>query len=62
MNSTDYDKIIDKLLVFRGRLPVSGILSDKTAQYYADELRNQIDELIERIDWYADCDNKGLIK
>lgn len=62
MDSTDYDKIVDKLLVFRGKIPVEGILTNDTAIYYAHQLRNHIDFLITQIDWFADTDSKGLIK
>ncbi len=62
MDGTDYDKIVDKLLVFRGKIPVDGTLSDKAAQFYANRLRYQIDELLECIDWFADLQTRGLIK
>lgn len=62
MNPTDYDKIVDKLLVFRGKIPVDGTLLDSVAAYYCQELRQDIDFLIQRIDWFAESDAKGLIK
>lgn len=50
MEPTDLDKIVDKLLVFRGKIP------PKYTGYHHEcnqELINKIDELIEFIDLYS---------
>ena len=50
MDATDLDKIVDKLLVFRGKLPdtYSGYHHECTQQ-----MINEIDRLIEYIDLYS---------
>ena len=62
MDSQHHATIVDKLMQYRGKIPKYGQLSDKTAEYYAEQLRSEIDWLIQRIEWFADTDQKGLIK
>jgi len=52
MDATDLDKIVDKLMVFRGKLPdtYSGYVHECT-----QEMINEIDRLIEFIDLYSKC-------
>jgi hypothetical protein len=54
MDSTDLDKIVDKLLVFRGRMP----LKDNLTWYQGecvDEMLQRIDDFIEAIDLFSRC-------
>ena len=62
MDPTHHEKIVDKLMQYRGKIPKYGQLADKIAQFHSEDLRNQIDELIQLIDWYAQRDEKGLIR
>jgi len=62
MDPTHYDKIADKLMQFRGKLPRPGQLSDKKAEFTVDQLKIYIDGLLENIDAYAELDAKGWIR
>ena len=61
MNSTDYDKIADKLMQFRNRLPRDE-LSSRKARVITAELRTKIMQLLEMIDIYAGFDEDGWIR
>ena len=50
MELTDLDKIVDKLLVFRGKIPPA---FDGYHRECNQDLINRIDELIEFIDLYS---------
>ena len=62
MDPIHYDKIADKLMQFRGKLPVSSSLTDKQAEFTVDQLKIYIDGLLANIDAYANLDAKGWIK
>ena len=62
MDPTHHEKIVDKLMQYRGKIPKSGQLGDSDAIYYTKELRNEIDSLIQHIDFIAKAFNKGLIR
>ena len=62
MDPTHHDKIVDKLLQYRGKIPKTGQLVDKKAQFTADQMRIYIDDLISNIDAFATCYEKGLIR
>lgn len=62
MDAQDYDKFVDILLQFRGKIPVAGTLMYDRAAYNADRIRNVIDELIHHIDNFAYLDTMGWIK
>ena len=47
---------------YRGKIPKGGQLADKGAEHYAESLRKHIDFLIGEIEWFADSDQKGLIR
>lgn len=53
MEPTDFDKIADKLLVFRGRLPKYEDHGICYLNECTQELLRKIDELLELIDLYA---------
>ena len=44
MNPTDYDKMVDKLLQFRGKIPQYGAVNDRLAKSAIYELNKKIDE------------------
>jgi len=62
MNAQDYDKIVDKLMQLRGKIPVAGELKLHHGRVAARNLRVSIDNLIEDIDKYAELDILGWIK
>lgn len=62
MDATDYEKIADKLMVFRGKLPQNNTLSHHMARMTTDDMKNKIDLLLMFIDEYAKLDCAGWIK
>ena len=62
MDPTHYEKIADKLMQFRGKLPKHGTLSDKKAEFTVDQLKIYIDGLLANIDAYAELDEAGWIR
>jgi|TARA_R100000084_G_C4651227_1_gene149800 hypothetical protein len=62
MENTDYDKIVDKLMQFRGKLPKSGQVFDARAKLASKMMRDQVDDFILLIEEFAKLDSKGLIK
>ena len=62
MGSTEYDRIVDKILQFRGKIPQYGAVNDRVAKMAVYELNKAIDQLLWQIDNYAKCDALGWIK
>lgn len=62
MDSTEYDKIVDKLMQFRAKIPLTADLEWKNASNKAYALRLNIDLLLKLIDEFAELDGKGWIK
>ena len=62
MDATHHEKIVDKLMQYRGKIPKNQHLSDKKAQFTADAMRILIDDTIQAIDSFAICYEKGLIR
>ena len=62
MDAQDYDKIVDKLMQFRGKIPDNTQLTNFYAIEAAKKLRYKVDELLSAIDWYAYVDASGWIK
>jgi ABC-type protease/lipase transport system fused ATPase/permease subunit len=62
MDPTHHEKIVDKLMQYRGKIPKPGHLSDKKAEWTCDDLRNHIDYLIQNIELFAVTFEKGLIR
>lgn len=57
MDNTDLDKIVDKLLVFRGRIPREGDIPMTKFHLEANHvLINWIDDFIQHIDLYGSLD------
>ena len=62
MDAIHYEKIADKLMQFRGKLPDDAVLQDRTAFCAVYEMKKQIDNLLWQIDHHAKLDDKGLIR
>ena len=62
MDSTEYDKIVDKLIQFRGKMPQTAHLDSDQARLAAHNVRYAIDNLLVYIDRYAELDILGWIK
>jgi len=62
MDSTEYDKIVDKILQFRGKIPQYGMVNNGNAKKRIKHLLMKVDELIFEIDLYAHYDAQGWIK
>ena len=54
MDSTDLDKMVDKLLVFRGRMPLKDNLTWFQREC-VDDMLQRIDDFIEAIDLFGQC-------
>lgn len=61
MDPQEYDKIADKLMQFRNKLPRDE-LGSRRAQVITAELRTKVMELLEAIDIYASFDDSGWIR
>jgi len=62
MEASDFDKIADKLIQFRGKIPQNAHLYGYYSRLAAKRLRVRIDNLLDAIDHYAKKDNLGWIK
>jgi len=62
MDATHHEKIVDKLLQYRGKIPKHGQLAHKQAQVDCYTMRTTIDSLINNIDWFAKLFEAGLIE
>ena len=62
MDASHHEKIADKLLQYRGKIPKTGQLSDKKAQWTVDLMRGKIDDLLFDIELFAQAIEKGLIR
>ena len=62
MDAVNYDKIADKLMQFRGKLPDSNALSSLAARSYVDAMKAEIDSLLQSIDRLSILDDRGNIR
>jgi len=62
MDPTHHEKIVDKLMQYRGKIPKYGQVRGTLARLHTDKLRKMIDDLILQVDMVAVMDEKGLIK
>ena len=62
MDPIQYEKIADKLMQFRGKLPKDSHLQTKLGKYATDNIKERIDQLLDAIDAYAGRDGQGLIR
>ena len=61
MDASHHEKIVDKLMQYRGKIPKSVNPSNRIAVCLTHDLKKTIDELLWYIDKYADAQDKGLI-
>lgn len=62
MDPTHYEKIADKLMQFRGKLPKDYHLSTAAGKIATQDLKEYIDDLLTAIESYARHDNTGWIR
>lgn len=62
MDPAHYEKIADKLMQFRGKIPDDTNLQSRTAICALFELKKQIDDLLWQIDRTAELDEAGWIR
>jgi len=62
MDPTHHEKIVDKLMQYRGKIPKDQTLSDKKAEFTCRDMRIRIDNLISEIECFASIIEKGLIR
>lgn len=61
MDPAHHQKIADKLMQYRGKIPKTVNPSNRIAVCATQELKLAIDNLLWQIDCYADEQKKGLI-
>ena len=62
MDTTHYDKIADKLIQFRSKIPQEVNLESVNEINHTRSLKEDIDELLLLIDIYAELDEGGWIR
>jgi|TARA_R110000823_G_C15905059_1_gene497270 hypothetical protein len=62
MDPTHFDKIADKLIQFRSKIPSEANLELRDAKCAVFELKKQIDDLLWQIDTYSMQDSTGWIR
>jgi len=62
MDPIHHEKIVDKLMQYRGKIPKNGHLGDIKSQFTCDLMRNQIDDMIQLIELLARQFEMGLIR
>ena len=62
MDPVQYEKIADKLMQFRGKIPKNETLRDHQARMLCDEIKIKIDSMLMLIDEFAKLDEAGWIR
>ena len=62
MDPVQYEKIADKLMQFRGKIPKNETLIDHEARMMCDKVKNQLDLLLMMIDEMARLNDAGWIR
>ena len=62
MDPIHHEKIVDKLMQYRGKIPKTGQLRSKEAEMSCYQMRMNIEHLIKLIDVFAVAWEKELIK
>lgn len=62
MDPTHHEKIVDKLMQYRGKIPKDGTLVDIKSKIMMSMMRDQVDDMIELIDLLAKQFEMGLIR
>ena len=62
MDPVQYEKIADKLMQFRSKIPKNETLGDHQARMLCDEVKIKIDSMLMLIDEFAKLDEAGWIR
>jgi len=62
MDPIHHEKIVDKLMQYRGKIPQVADINGRIGICSVYELRKQIDDLIWQIESFAKTDDQGLIR
>jgi len=62
MDPAHHEKIVDKLMKYRDKIPQNHTLGDRKAMWTCEQMKLYIDELILEIDAFAKCFKQDLIK
>ncbi len=62
MDAAHHEKIVDKLMQYRGKIPKDGQLGTEYSKIQCAIMRNHIDNIILIIDGFALNNEKGLIR
>lgn len=62
MDPVHYEKIADKLMQFRGKIPKDDMIHTESAENYCQMMRKKIDDLLLYIDAMAKFDDAGHIR
>jgi hypothetical protein len=62
MDPTHHEKIVDKLMQYRGKIPKTGHLATKHGQIECYQMRMNVEHLIKLIDIFAVAWEKELIR
>jgi hypothetical protein len=62
MDPVQYERIADKLMQFRGKLPKDTHVRTEIGQRAIDHMNQKIEEFLNAIDWMARLDDAGLIR
>ena len=62
MDATDFDKMADKIMVFRGKLPKLYDLQSPYAYARVNDMLNLIEQMLTEIDILSEVYDKGWIK
>ena len=62
MDASHYEKIADKLMQFRGKLPKGYHMRDKHAESVVDNMKDLIEHMLNELDQLARMDDMGLIR
>ena len=61
MDPAHYEKIADRLMQFRGKIPKAYHLSDQYAQSIVENMQELIDHMLNEIDQLARIDDLGML-
>jgi hypothetical protein len=62
MDPIHYEKIADKLMQFRGKLPKDTHLTDAFAKKQVEDMKSDIEAFLFYLDRFAKMDEMGLIR
>jgi hypothetical protein len=62
MDPVQYERIADKLMQFRGKLPKDYHLTDDHAQSIVDNMKDLIEHMLNELDQLARLDDLGMIR